>query len=84
MASLHPGSPGLGARPRPMDPQRLLHLVQDGGCLLRLFLKPVGDGALVDLWLAAFGFRRWNREDLGCRGSKDWCNTLGVTPLIIY
>ncbi|CAD6203420.1 unnamed protein product [Miscanthus lutarioriparius] len=58
MASLHPGSPGLGARPRPMDPQRLLHLVQDGGCLLRLFSKPAGDGALVDLWLAAFGFRR--------------------------
>jgi len=26
---------GLGVRPRPMDLQRLLHLVRDGGCLLR-------------------------------------------------
>jgi hypothetical protein len=53
MASLHPGSPGLRMRPRPMDLQRLLHLVQDGECLLRLFSKPAGNGALV----AAVGFR---------------------------
>ena len=49
----------LGARPRPLDPQRLLHLIQDGGCLPWLFSKPASDGALVDLWLAAFGFWRW-------------------------
>ncbi|CAD6230079.1 unnamed protein product [Miscanthus lutarioriparius] len=75
MASLHPGSPGLGARPRPMDPQRLFHLVQDGGCLLQLFSKPAGD----ELWstcgwrhlASGDGRRRWNPEDLGCKGSKD-------------
>ena len=59
MASLHLGSPRLGARPRPTDPQRLLHLVQDGGCLLWLFSKPASDGALVDLWLVVFGFQQW-------------------------
>jgi len=30
---------GLGVRPRPMDLQRLLHLVRDGGCLLLLVLQ---------------------------------------------
>ena len=40
---------GAGVSPRPMDLQRLLHPVQEEGCLLQLFSKPDGDGAPVDM-----------------------------------
>ena len=74
-ASRHPGSPGLGARPRPMDLQRLLHLAHGGGCLPWLFSKLAGDGALATCggWRSTSGDgqRRRILEDSACRWSKD-------------
>jgi hypothetical protein len=59
-ASLHPGSPELGARPRSMVFQRLLHLVLGYECLLWLFQMPCGHWASSDLWfVVASAFRRW-------------------------
>ncbi|GJN12101.1 hypothetical protein PR202_ga30348 [Eleusine coracana subsp. coracana] len=60
-ASLVPRSKELGARPRPMGDKRWLHLVGHDECLLWLFSKPCGDGALSDLGLLVPGFGgvRW-------------------------
>jgi len=56
---LDPGSPELGVRLRPTVFQRLLHLVLEYECLLRLSQKPCGDGASSDLRVVASAVRRW-------------------------
>ncbi|OQU78072.1 hypothetical protein SORBI_3009G148950 [Sorghum bicolor] len=76
MASLHPGSPGLGAHPWPMDPQPLLHLVQD---MVGVYCGSSQILLAMELWLtcgwrrwaSSDGRRRWNQEDLDCRVPRE-------------
>ena len=51
------GQKELGVRLRPTVFQRLLHLVLEYECLLRLFQKPCGDGASSDQRVVASAFR---------------------------